>query len=98
MDFKNIHKIFKKISVFIAVVILLCLLSACNTPDSQVSGEYHNPYTRAEIDRMLRYHGALVARFDGKQWYFLSGHRWIKIENGGARQFALAESINRPSL
>lgn len=100
MDFKKIHKFFKRISVYVVIIGLLCTISACNTPDSKVNGEYHNPYTRAEVDRMLRYHGALVARFDGKQWYFLSGHRWIKIENGGAKRFALAETVSgsSPSL
>ena len=77
--------------VLLALMLLLLSLGACSTPDSQVGGEYNNPYTKAEIKSMLKYHGALVARFDGKQWYFLSGRRWIKIENGGARKFAMAE-------
>ncbi|MBW2097335.1 MAG: hypothetical protein JRG77_00725 [Deltaproteobacteria bacterium] len=44
---------------------------------------------------MLSYHGALVAKFDGNQWYFLSGNRWIKLENAGAYKYALLSSRHR---
>ncbi len=95
---KNNHLIkFLKRFVFISVLIgSLAGLTACNTDDSPVQGTYDNPYTKAEIEKMLRYHGALVAKFDNGQWYFLSGRRWVKIENGGARQFALNQKT--PSL
>ena len=89
----NFIKIITSFSRFFLILVLFGImlsLSACNTPDSEVGGKYTNPYTKAQIDKMLRYHGALVAKFDKGQWYFLSGHRWIKIENGGAKRFALA--------
>ncbi len=89
MKINIIIKILRKFLIPAAVSVLLLGLSACNTPDSKVEGSYNNPYSKAEIQKMLRYHGALVAKFDKGQWYFLSGRRWIKIENGGARQFAL---------
>jgi len=91
------NKIITSLSRIFLIVSLLCMLSslsACNTPDSEVEGSYNNPYTKAEIEKMLQYHGALVAKFDKGQWYFLSGHRWIKIENGGAKRFALASHVS----
>jgi len=46
---------------------------------------------------MMSYHGALVARFDGKQWWFLAGKRWVKLEAGGAHEYALlAEKKDTP--
>ncbi len=89
MDINKITLFFRRISVLLALLCMVFALSACETPDSRVGGKYNNPYTKAQIERMLRYHGALVAKFDKGQWYFLSGHRWIKIENGGAKRFAL---------
>ncbi len=83
---------------FNIVLIMVCfviIMTACQ--DSQVNGEYNNPYSKAQIQRMMAYHGSLVAKFDGKQWWFLSGDRWIKIENAGAYEFALLSSQNNIS-
>ncbi len=90
MNFKKFITFFSRLFLILALFCVFSTLAACNTPDSKVGGAYSNPYTKVQIEKMLRYHGALVAKFDKGQWYFLSGHRWIKIENGGARQFALA--------
>lgn len=80
-----------------AVLIIsgLLLFTACQ--DAQVKGEYDNPYTLDEVKTMLSYHGALVAKFDDNQWYFLSGDRWIKLENAGAYKYALLSSRHRAS-
>ncbi len=72
------------------VLILLFLLGGCK--DAKVRGDYKNPYTTDEVRRMMAYHGAQVARFDGKQWWFLSGRRWVKLENDGAQAYALLNS------
>ncbi len=95
MDINSIFTSSKRIIVFLWLLGLLFTLPACNTMDSKVEGSYNNPYTKSEIERMLKYHGALVAKFEQGQWYFLSGHRWIKIENGGAKRFALAGNTSR---
>ena len=84
-----------RLSVVLIVVSLLFLFTACQ--DTQVTGEYDNPYTPDEVKTMLSYHGALVAKFDGNQWYFLSGDRWIKLENAGAYKYALLSSRHRAS-
>ena len=73
----------------------LFLFPACK--DAKVTKKYDNPYTPDEVKTMLSYHGALVAKFDGNQWYFLSGDRWIKIENAGAYKYALLSSKNKAS-
>jgi len=83
----------------IAVAMLLgcCLLFMTACQDAQVKGEYSNPYTLTQVKQMMAYHGALVARFDGKQWWFLSGKRWVKLEAGGAHEYALlAERKDTP--
>ncbi len=89
MKNNNLLKLIKRFAFISLLVGILAGLTSCNTADSPIQGTYDNPYTKAEIEKMLRYHGALVAKFDNGQWYFLSGRRWVKIENGGARQFAL---------
>jgi len=95
MNFNRIATSLSRLFLVFSLICVLSTLSACNTPDSEVEGSYSNPYTKAEIEKMLQYHGALVAKFDKGQWYFLSGHRWIKIENGGAKRFALARHTSR---
>ncbi len=72
---------------------LLLFMAACQDP--QVLGDYSNPYTPEQVAKMMSYHGALVARFDGKQWWFLSGNRWIRLDNAKALDFALASSRDK---
>jgi hypothetical protein len=80
----------RRIGATLLLTALVFLMAACQ--DAQVAGEYHNPYSAKEVRTMMAYHGALVARFDGHQWWFLSGDQWIRIENAGAREFALLSS------
>jgi hypothetical protein len=84
-----------RLGAVLIIAILLFLFTACQ--DAQVKGKYDNPYTPDEVKTMLSYHGALVAKFDANQWYFLSGDRWIKLENAGAYKYALLSSSNRAS-
>lgn len=96
MKISNIYQ--KYLYPFIVVlisVVLISLFTACQ--DTQVKGEYNNPYTYDEVKAMLSYHGALIAKFDGNQWYFLSGNRWIKLENAGAGRYALLSSDSESS-
>lgn len=81
--------------VVLVIVGLLFLFTSCK--DAPVTGEYDNPYTADEVKTMLSYHGALVAKLDGNQWYFLSGDRWIKLENAEAYKYALLSSKHRAS-
>jgi len=95
-DCSNIYvNYLRRLSVVLIIASLFFLLTACQ--DTQVTGEYDNPYTLDEVKTMLSYHGALVAKFDGHKWYFLSGDRWIKIENAGAYKYALLSSRHRAS-
>lgn len=77
----------RKFCIVLIVVSLIALMTACQ--DTKVTGEYNNPYSLTQVRHMMAYHGALVAKFDGNQWWFLSGDRWIKLENAGAYKFAL---------
>ncbi len=64
----------------------LVLLSGCK--DTKVKGSYVPQYSKEEIKLMMHYHGALVARFDGKQWWCLQGKRWIRVNSAHADKFA----------
>ena len=95
-DCSNIYvNYLHRLSVVLIIASVLFLFTACQ--DAQVTGEYDNPYTPDEVKTMLSYHGALVAKLDGNQWYFLSGDRWIKLENAGAYKYALLSSRHRAS-
>ncbi len=83
----------RRVALVLVAASLLILVAACQDP--RVSGDYRNPYTPEQVTRMMSYHGALVARFDGRQWWFLSGKRWIKLDNAKALDFALAASRRR---
>jgi hypothetical protein len=85
----------RRLSAVLFIASLLFLFMACQ--DTQVKGAYDNPYTPDEVKTMLSYHGALIAKFDGNQWWFLSGDRWIKLENAGAYKYALLFSGHRAS-
>ena len=85
----------RRLSVLLIIAGFLFLFPACQ--DAKVTKKYDNPYTPDEVKTMLSYHGALVAKFDGNQWYFLSGDRWIKIENAGAYKYALLSSKKKAS-
>ena len=67
---------------------LSCLLFLTGCQDAKTQGDYVNKYSKEEIKLMMRYHGALVAKFDGKQWWCLQGKRWIRIDSARAAQFA----------
>jgi hypothetical protein len=85
----------RRLSAILYITSFFFLFTACQ--DAQVKGEYDNLYTPDEVKTMLSYHGALVAKFDGNQWWFLSGDRWIKLENAGAYKYALLFSRHRAS-
>lgn len=82
----NTIKIFKR---FWALWVLLsCLLFLTGCKDARTRGNYIHEYSKAEIKLMMRYHGALVARFDGNQWWCLQGRKWIRINSAKADRFA----------
>ncbi len=87
----------EKIRLFLlALVCASCLIVVVGCNDAQVEGDYSNPYSFAQVQAMMTYHGALVAKFDGRQWWFLHGRRWIPIEAGGAREYALNQRATQP--
>ena len=47
------------------------------------------PYTVEQIETMMKYHGALVAKFENDRWLFLKDGEWIAIENGNALEFVV---------
>ncbi len=85
----------QRVFVLISLALLLAL-GACK--EQKATGHYNDPYTLAEIKRMMAYHGALSARFDGHQWWCLVGRQWVRIENGGALKMVLSSrNSNMPS-
>jgi hypothetical protein len=87
--FMNVKSFSNRIkSIVFCLRILFCLtvsiffLAGCQ--EYKASGEYRDPYSKEDVVKMMAYHGAIAARFDGKQWWCLSGKKWFKIENGGA--------------
>ncbi|MGB9713171.1 MAG: hypothetical protein ACP5SG_02815 [Dissulfurimicrobium sp.] len=70
----------------IFVILSSALMVACK--DARVNGMAKNPYTIEEVRRMMAYHGALAAKFDGGQWWALAKGGWVRIESGGAYKYA----------
>ena len=87
-------KIFQCIPLW---VMLSCFLFLTGCQDAKTQGDYVNKYSKEEIKLMMRYHGALVARFDGKQWWCLQGKRWIRIDSARAAQFAKLQLLKKTS-
>jgi len=57
------------------------------------------PFTFSQIKTMMRYHGAIVARFDGTTWWFLKNGKWIALTNDGALSYAFkAQSLHSNSM
>ncbi len=61
--------------------------------DGHVQTEKPELYSLAQIKKMMRYHGALVAKYDGTHWRFLSGNYWLKLDNAKAIEYAKAGSL-----
>lgn len=90
--FLFINKLFRLL-VPLALLIIILFLSGCE--ENKATGKYNDPYTKDEITRMMAYHGALAARFDGQQWWCLIGRRWVRIENGGAGRMVVMSRATR---
>ncbi len=90
----KVDKIFKYLSFW---VIFMCLLLLTGCKDARIQGDYIQKYSKEEIKLMMRYHGALVAKFDGKQWWCLQGKRWIRIDSARAAKFAQLKLRKRSS-
>ncbi len=85
----------RRFGMVLIVLGFIVIITACH--GTKVTGKYNNPYTLSQVKDMMAYHGALIARFDGNQWWFLSGNRWIKLENDGAYRFAFFSSRGKSS-
>jgi len=98
----------KKVKNFIALIVTITfILSAIylglfyvNSSEAiRISKGIESPYTVEQVETMMRYHGALVAKFQGGKWLFLKDGQWIAIENGNALEFALRTTHSKsPSL
>ena len=64
----------------------LIFLSGCQ--ETKVNQGFQNNYSKKEIELMMKYHGSLVAKFDGKEWWCLQGKRWIRVNSARAARFA----------
>ena len=83
----------RRFLLVVTLVGVIVLASGCQK--HLVQGKAYNPYTPIQVKRMMEYHGALVAKFDGRQWWFLAGRHWIRLESAGAYKYALlADSKN----
>ncbi len=70
---------------------LLCMgiLFLFGCQEGRVSqGFAPSKYSKKEIELMMKYHGSLIAKFDGRRWWCLQGRRWIKIDSAKAAHFA----------
>ena len=92
---------------FLIFVFIFCLLSAVcfgaysleQTGFVRISQGMDSPYTVQQVETMMKYHGALVAKFEDGKWFFLKDGAWIAIENGNALDFAQrAMNENIPPL
>ena len=93
--------------ILLATTLTLCLLSAIylgifyveTTGQIRITEGVESPYTVEQVETMMRYHGAVIAKFDQGHWLFLKDGNWIAIENGKALEFALRSTQGRrPSL
>ncbi len=80
---------FKKVIyiVYLGLLLSVGLLSLSymeNAMQEQIISGSDVPFTIVQVETMMRYHGASIARFDGKNWWFLNGNSWINITNGNA--------------
>ncbi len=96
---------FKKI--LITTTLILCLVSAIylgvfyveRSGEIRIMDGKESPYTVEQVETMMKYHGAVVAKFEHGHWLFLKDGNWIAIENGNALEFALRSSqTGSPSL
>ncbi len=83
---------YKRPSLFLLSLLLLILFLIPNPMDGYVQNKNLELFTVEQIKKMMRYHGTLVAKFDGRHWRFLSGNYWIKLDNANAVEYAKAES------
>ncbi|GEM_PF-6942614 len=56
--------------------------------EHKVTAGVESPYSKQEIELMMKYHGSMIAKMENGQWYCLQGKRWIKITNAHAQKFA----------
>ncbi len=93
MNFGNIYKnVANKGPLFLFMVLLILFVLVSNPLVGNVRPSEPELYTIDQIQRMMRYHGALVAKFDGMNWRFWSGSAWIKLDNANALKYAKVNS------
>ena len=85
----------QKLLLVVALIAVLAMANGCQK--HVVKGDVYSPYTPTQVKKMMEYHGALVAKFDGRQWWFLAGRRWIRIENAGAYRYVMLSDAKNHS-
>ncbi|GEM_PF-1042968 len=85
----------QRLVLVFALIAILAMANGCQK--HLVKGDAYSPYTPIQVKKMMEYHGALVAKFDGKQWWFLAGRRWIRIENAGAYKYVMLSDAKNHS-
>lgn len=79
----------KRIKNFCAILLCALFLTAVTgCKQEKITKGSENPYSKEEIAMMMKYHGALVAKFEKGQWYCLQGKRWVKVNSANAHRFA----------
>ena len=84
MQFKNLRKGMIILWLFCMTILFL---TGCKE-EIVYKGSLPSKYSKEEIELMMKYHGSLIAKFDGKQWWCLQGRHWIKIDSANAAHFA----------
>lgn len=73
--------------IFPLLVVLTVWISlAVRCPDGMATGTYCNPYSMAQVKKMMRFHGTLCAKFDGQTWRYKSEGKWLRLDNEQAKQ------------
>ena len=95
----------KKKIITLLFVLIVAILAGTYLGLSYIKGEeailvssgIESPYTVEQVEAMMRYHGTLIAKFQGGRWLFLKDGQWISIENGNALKYVLRTTNNTKS-
>lgn len=54
--------------------------------DAEVLETYQSPYSLTQVKRLMKYHGTLAAKFDGRSWWFESNGKRVRLDTETAKK------------